>query len=449
MTTTTSAAGTVNPKPKRGRGRPQPKLQSILNRDALLKALDAADITVSKSHLDGFYQALHREHYPELSDFVERYYKNDLDAKQLNAKKNGNSNGGQGSSNTPAEAAAAANPQDDRPAHRIPLKNPVSTRKNKNRVSLPKKLLDFLKDPNNGFVTVSSKVAKVKTSADQSTTKLAVQLHDGQLVESVLMRYGPKTDRTTGQLRKAGRASLCVSSQVGCAMGCNFCATGMMGLTGSLHYAEILEQVVHAERILAHEALERMAQTQEELEKGTSQRKINRKKQGLASDLEVVRNIVFMGMGEPLDNYTNVVTACRALVDRKRWNLAHWRVTVSTVGIASKIRQLTRDLPEICLALSLHAPNQALRSEIVPTAKHYPIEDMIDALDGHMRTVDKSRVNDGKPHHQADRTALLAHSTKRRAMIEYVMCKLPSARLTAHVCGNSGMAFERLLWTKY
>jgi adenine C2-methylase RlmN of 23S rRNA A2503 and tRNA A37 len=74
-------------------------------------------------------------------------------------------------------------------------------------------------------------------------------------------------------------------------------------------------------------------------------------------------------MGEPLDNYTNVVAACRALIDRRRWNLAHGRVTVSTVGIAAKIRKLTQELPEISLALSLHAPNQRLRSQIVPTAK--------------------------------------------------------------------------------
>lgn len=126
-------------------------------------------------------------------------------------------------------------------------------------------------------------------------------------------------------------------------------------------------------------------------------------------DVSRLRNLR-KGMGEPLDNYTNVVTACRAFIDRKRWNLAHGRVTVSTVGIASKIRQLTKDLPEVCLALSLHAPNQKLRSEIVPTAKHYPIEDMIDALHGHMRGA-HNRSSDGRS------------ATRRRAMIEYVMCK--------------------------
>lgn len=125
-------------------------------------------------------------------------------------------------------------------------------------------------------------------------------------------------------------------------------------------------------------------------------------------------------MGEPLDNYSNVVAACRALIDRKRWNLAHGRVTVSTVGIASKIRKLTQDLPEVSLALSLHAPNQRLRSQIVPTAKHYPIEDIIDALDGHMTAALKPRKNDATTHHRSQKAN---SSARRRAMIEYVMCE--------------------------
>ena len=468
-TSNSSDAFAAYGKPKRGRGRPKPLLQSVLNREALMKALDAADVTVTKGHMDGFYQMLHREHYPPLEEFVERYYRNDRNAIRINeanktaAAASSHQEDGKHVASNNNNNTSAANPQEDplpEPAMRIPLKNPVSNRKNRNRMNLPRPFLRFLADPNNGFVTLTSKVAKVKTSVDHSTTKLAVQLYDGQLVESVLMRYGPVTEgtRDTGVVvKKCGRASLCVSSQVGCAMGCNFCATGMMGLTGSLHYSEILEQVILAERILSQEALERMKQEhQQQRESGNNNndkddkeisiKNRNKKKHGVASDLEVVRNIVFMGrlirlefygcypvllnmyltgacftshlflfaiylgMGEPLDNYTNVVTACRAFIDRKRWNLAHGRVTVSTVGIASKIRQLTKDLPEVCLALSLHAPNQKLRSEIVPTAKHYPIEDMIDALHGHMRGV-HNRSPDGRS------------ATRRRAMIEYVMCK--------------------------
>ena len=146
-----------------------------------------------------------------------------------------------------------------------------------------------------------------------------------------------------------------------------------------------------------------------------------------------------MGMGEPLDNYNNVVGACRALIDRRRWNLAHGRVTVSTVGIISKICKLTRDLPEVSLALSLHAPNQAMRSAIVPSAKHYPIEDLIDALDGHMMAYLKRRKGS---QNKDDLSAFteeerIKESCRRRAMIEYIMLEGDTSTLDcAHQLGK-------------
>lgn len=120
-------------------------------------------------------------------------------------------------------------------------------------------------------------------------------------------------------------------------------------------------------------------------------------------------------MGEPLNNYENVIEACKAMIDRRRWNLSHNRVTVSTVGVTPKMRKLTKELPEVNLALSLHAPNQPMRQAIVPTAKMYPIEDMVDALDEHMMALEKSR--DGQYGSEARKSA----SKKKRAMIEYVM----------------------------
>lgn len=114
-----------------------------------------------------------------------------------------------------------------------------------------------------------------------------------------------------------------------------------------------------------------------------------------------------------------MVEACRALIDRKRWNLAHGRVTVSTVGVTPRIHQLTRDLPQVCLALSLHAPNQEMRSAIVPAAKAYKIEGLIDALDRHMMG-ESSKTYDGTMFTREER---IRESTRRRAMIEYVMCK--------------------------
>lgn len=340
-------------KVKGRRKAPSPK--SILDKPQVLEALDDAGISVKPVHIDAFYQALHREHYPSLPEFVEIYYKNERN-EGLESDK--------------------------------PLKNAISKRKNRNRLNLPKKFLHFLRDTTD-FVTVTSKIKEKHTSMDKSTTKLIVELHDGQVVESVLMRYDKKGD---------GRSSLCVSSQVGCAMGCTFCATGTMGLSGNLTTGEILEQLVHADGILGEEY------------------------QALADKskkLDLVRNIVFMGMGEPLDNYNNVVDAARSMVDRKRWNLAHGRVTISTVGLISQIRKLTKELPEVSLALSLHAPNQDARTAIVPTASRYPIEKLVDALDEHMMAYLKKRP--GQTGYTEEER--IKESTRRRAMIEYVMCK--------------------------
>lgn len=187
---------------------------------------------------------------------------------------------------------------------------------------------------------------------------------------------------------------------------------------------EILEQVVHADRILAKEWNER--------QKENVQSNNRNKKDDLKLDL--VRNIVFMGMGEPLDNYTNVVDACRALIDRKRWNFAHGRVTVSTVGLIKQIRRLTEELPEISLALSLHAPNQEMRSAIVPTAKNFFISDLIDALDGHMMAYLKKRYPTGTVFSAEQR---IQESSRRRAMIEYVMLEGDTSSLEcAHQLGK-------------
>lgn len=141
-------------------------------------------------------------------------------------------------------------------------------------------------------------------------------------------------------------------------------------------------------------------------------------------------------MGEPLNNYDNVVAACKGLVDCRRWNLRHERVTVSTVGVTPKIRKFTEDMPELALALSLHAPNQEARSAIVPAAKAYPIEGLIDALDNHMMSgfsASKKVLNDvteqeGKDDQNNTGTVggyseeqRKSASKRKRAMIEYVM----------------------------
>ena len=169
------------------RSRKPPCPNSVLDRKALVRALDQAGLTVKALHIEAFYQALHRQHYPNLSDFVDNYYRHEDEHRKL----------------LPNNTKRSDVPQ-------RPLKNSISNKKNKNKMQLPRSLLQFLKETND-LITVTSTVVQAQTSADGTTTKLAIRLHDGQLVESVLMRY---------VTRDGSRASLCVSSQCGCAMGC-------------------------------------------------------------------------------------------------------------------------------------------------------------------------------------------------------------------------------------
>ena len=210
---------------------------------------------------------------------------------------------------------------------------------------LPKALYALAEEK---FALTTSRVQSASESRDGSTTKMVVVLQDGRLVECVIMRYGcvqldsyPRDKlKTTADgdvvFRSTERATLCVSSQSGCQMGCTFCATGTMGLLANLTSGEILEQLYHANRVTK------------------------------------IRGVVFMGMGEPLDNYAAVVTAIRGMTDVRRFSLSPTRVSVSTVGVAPRLRQLAHDCPGVSLALSLHAPNQHLRSQIVPSSKVSP-----------------------------------------------------------------------------
>ncbi|GFR39952.1 hypothetical protein Agub_g30 [Astrephomene gubernaculifera] len=140
------------------------------------------------------------------------------------------------------------------------------------------------------------------------------------------------------------RSTLCVSSQVGCQMACTFCATGTMGLKGHLNAGEIVEQLIHARAVTR------------------------------------IRNIVFMGMGEPLNNYESVRSAVAMMTDSRFFGLRRRHVTVSTVGVIPRIKQLAEDLPGVSLALSLHAPTQELRAHIVPSARAYKLPALMAAV---------------------------------------------------------------------
>jgi 23S rRNA (adenine2503-C2)-methyltransferase len=177
---------------------------------------------------------------------------------------------------------------------------------------------------------------------DGATRKTLWRLHDGSLVESVLMGY---PDRVT----------VCISSQAGCGMACPFCATGQAGLTRNLSTAEIVDQVVSFAATAASGAIP-----------GSPPR---------------LSHVVFMGMGEPLANYPRVISAVRRLTDPAPdgLGLSQRHITVSTVGLVPAIRRLTAEGLSVTLALSLHAPDDELRDELVPVNQRWKVAEVLDA----------------------------------------------------------------------
>lgn len=185
--------------------------------------------------------------------------------------------------------------------------------------------------------TVLPGVQQAQLSRD-GTAKWLFELHDGNCIETV---YIPESERGT----------LCVSSQVGCALDCSFCSTGRQGFNRNLTVAEIIGQVWLATNLLAREPATR------------DQR---------------ITNVVMMGMGEPLLNYRQLVPALELMMDDLAYGLSKRRVTVSTSGVVPAMDKLTADV-DVSLAVSLHAPNDALRDELVPINRKYPIKDLMAA----------------------------------------------------------------------
>ena len=174
------------------------------------------------------------------------------------------------------------------------------------------------------------------TSADGRTTKWLFRTPDGCLIESVLMHY---QDRSTA----------CISAQAGCAYGCVFCATGKMGLERNLSAGEIVAQVI---------ALARACRT---------------------AGRELT-NVVYMGMGEPLANYDQVLRSVAILNEPACLNFGARRITISTVGLAPRIRRLAEEPWQVNLAVSLHQTTDAARSALMPVNRHYPIAELLDAV---------------------------------------------------------------------
>ena len=171
-----------------------------------------------------------------------------------------------------------------------------------------------------------------RTSPSDETSKFLFKLKDDRVIESVLMKY------------KHGN-SVCISSQVGCRMGCRFCASTLGGLERNLSVGEMLSQIYEIQRITG----------------------------------ERVSNVVVMGTGEPFDNYENLVKFIKMLTSDKGLHISQRNITVSTCGLIEQMKQLAEEKFQITLAISLHAPNDTIRKELMPVANKYKIEDILEA----------------------------------------------------------------------
>lgn len=202
-----------------------------------------------------------------------------------------------------------------------------------NATVLPLKLREELKKE-------TSLKIKAEIFKSKNVEKALITLEDNSQIETVLMKHD---DRTT----------VCVSSQVGCALGCKFCATGKLGFKRNLETEEILEQVLVFKR------------------------------------KERIRNIVFMGMGEPFLNYDNVLNAVKILNNENAFNIGARHISISTVGITEGIEKLSNEKLQVNLAISLHAPNNNLRLKLIPISKKYSLENILKTVNEYIKKTNR------------------------------------------------------------
>ncbi|MFH0917430.1 MAG: 23S rRNA (adenine(2503)-C(2))-methyltransferase RlmN [bacterium] len=244
--------------------------------------------------------------------------------------------------------------------------------------ALPAAVRDSLTD-----LGVSTLTLADSRTSSEGTTKLLLSARDGASIEAVIMRY-----RT--------RITVCISSQVGCPVGCGFCATGGMGFRRSLSTAEIIDQVRAASVIAAEEG-----------------RRIS--------------NVVYMGMGEPLLNLQAVLASIRVLTDPQGLGLSHRALSVSTIGIPAGILTLARAEPQVNLAISLHAADDRTRALLVPTSFRYPLSEVLEAAWDHFEL------------------------THRKLLVEYVLLggindSVDDARRLASLLRGHVVAVNLLAW---
>ncbi|MFS0597776.1 23S rRNA (adenine(2503)-C(2))-methyltransferase RlmN [Peribacillus frigoritolerans] len=225
----------------------------------------------------------------------------------------------------------------------------------------------------------------VKQEAADGTIKFLFKLQDGNLIETVMMRH------------KYG-ISVCVTTQVGCNIGCSFCASGLLAKSRDLSSGEIVEQIMNVQLHL------------DKLEKG-----------------DVVSHVVVMGIGEPFDNFENMLDFLKVLMDHKGLAIAGRRITVSTSGLAHKIYEFTDTQLQVNLAISLHAPNNELRTQIMKINRGIPIEKLMKSLDYYLEKTNRritieyillKDVNDHKE--EAEQLADLLDDKKHRLYVNLI-----------------------------
>lgn len=231
--------------------------------------------------------------------------------------------------------------------------------------NLSKKLQEKLSQ----IAHITPPTVRFKQFSEDGTRKWVFEVAGGSLVETVLI---PAEDG-----KQFGRKTLCISSQVGCALDCSFCSTGKQGFERDLNQSEIIGQLWVANQSYMENV-------------------------PVAERQNFVTNVVMMGMGEPLLNYDPVVKSMSLMLDDNAFGLSKRRVTLSTSGVVPKMYDLAKDI-DVALAISLHAPNDELRNELVPINKKYPLKELISAA--------KAYVYDENPRH------------KKHVTIEYVMLK--------------------------
>ena len=227
---------------------------------------------------------------------------------------------------------------------------------------------------------------KIMSSAASDSKKALITFIDGRCAETVLLQH------------EDGRRTVCVSSQMGCPLGCLFCATGKEGFIRNLEAFEIVQQVLFFARLLKKTAGHKR-----------------------------ITNVVFMGMGEPFLNYENVISAVKILNDKECFDIGARHISVSTCGIIGGIKKLVKENLQINLAISLHAPNDELRSKLMPINKKYPLDALMQEVQQYVQNKDRrvmfeyvliDGVND-LPKHATELASLVRHKLFMVNLIRY------------------------------